>query len=282
MKQKVFIIFILISLISLLLIACGQNGKKPDDPVDNADAQRRSEQEEAERRERIEIIKNATSSYVKKVLGYHNDANWNGEIADFTHIISVFSRVPHRVANDGTEFLYYDLMDDNRAKESKAERREVYLALGYDNDFIWVLGGFASKLIGTVDLLTKNKDKLKDFFIKIRNAAKAYYIDVYDTLEKKLDNLESLSAAELKSLSIKLGEVKTARVKLIVRVVRPLRNEYLITRRYLSDPNAIIPVNITADEVLEYWNTLSAEFDSICNEIIRLGGEIKEILTRAN
>ncbi|AFI31731.1 hypothetical protein Q7M_1023 (plasmid) [Borrelia crocidurae str. Achema] len=169
-------------------------------------------------------------------------------------------------------------MDDNRAKESKAERREVYLALGYDNDFIWILGGFASKLIGTVDLLTKNKVKLKDFFIKIRNAAKAYYIDIYDTLEKKLGNLESLSAAELKSLSIKLEEVKKARVKLIVRVVRPLRNEYLLTRRYLSDPNSIIPANITANEIETYWNTLSAEFNSICDEIMRISGKIKGIL----
>ncbi|AFI31732.1 hypothetical protein Q7M_1024 (plasmid) [Borrelia crocidurae str. Achema] len=169
-------------------------------------------------------------------------------------------------------------MDDNRAKESKAERREVYLALSYDNDFIWVLGGFASKLVGTSALLAKNKTKLKDFFIKIRNVAKAYYIDVYDTLEKKPGNLESLSAAEVKSLSANLGELKTSRAKLIDRVVRPLRNKYSITEEYLSDQNSKIPANVTADEVLEYWNTLSVEFDSICDEIMRISGDIKEIL----
>ncbi|WP_235047998.1 virulence associated lipoprotein [Borrelia hispanica] len=271
MKQKVFIIFMLISLISLFLIACGQNG-------DNAGTQLNSEQEEKEKRERIETIKNATPSDVKKVLGYHNDANWKGEgTADFTNITAVFAKVPHRVANDGTEFLYNDTMSSDRAKESKAARREVYLALGYSNDFIWVFGGFTIKLI-ILDLVTKNKTKLKDFLIKIRKAAKAYYIDSYDTLEKKLSNLESLSLAEVKSLSIKLGELDTAQAKLVSNVVQPFREKYSLTEEYLANRNSKISSTITADEIETYWNTLSDKFYSSCNEIIRISGDIKGIL----
>ncbi|ETZ17892.1 putative membrane spanning protein [Borrelia duttonii CR2A] len=299
MKQKVFIIFILISLISLLLIACGQNEK---DPVDNAKVpgksnkerredliiappatvQRKSEEEE--RQERIAAIKNATSVDVKAVLEKHNDPNWDDEnkyshrVFYFDYIHDVFSGVPHRVDDDGTEFLYNDATAGDRAKESKAARREVYLAFDYFYNFIWVFGGFARKLIGTSELVTKNKAKLKDLLKKMRDCAKAYYIDAHDTLQKKLGSLESLSGSDVKSLYDNLDKLETARLTLIADVVLPLRNKYSITGEYLANKNSIIPANITADDIETYWNTLSSKFNDDCNEIVRLGGEIKGIL----
>ncbi|WP_024654716.1 virulence associated lipoprotein [Borrelia hispanica] len=288
MKKKVFIIFMLISLISLLLIACGQNG-------DNAEAQRKSEEEKARRaREekrleeekpgRIAIIKNATSSEVKKVLAKHNDENWSDDTVHtsfFDAINAVFGAVPHKVVGQ-TEFLYNDATAGDRAKESKAARREVYLAFDYFLGSINAFGEFVKKLVETSALATKNKAKLKDLLSKIRKSAKAYYIDSYDTLEKKLSKLGSLSGTDVKSLEDNLDALETARAKLIASVVRPLKKRYSVIGNFLANSGSA-SVNSTADEIETYWDTdLSKNFNFRCNELIRIGGEIKKILDRAH
>ncbi|WP_025401377.1 virulence associated lipoprotein [Borrelia crocidurae] len=167
------------------------------------------------------------------------------------------------------------------AEAGRAARREVYLTFGYNYRFIRAFGEFAKKLVETPALLTKNKVKLKDFLIKIRKYAKAYYLDVYDTLKKNLSNLESLSAKDVKSLSTKLGALKIAKSTLVSNVVQPLKNKYPIIEKYLVNPlSSSMPVNITVDEIETYWKTLSGKFNSSCDEIIRISGEIKEILGR--
>ncbi|WP_376984195.1 virulence associated lipoprotein (plasmid) [Borrelia recurrentis] len=274
MKRKFFIIFILIT---LFLIACFQNEKKP---VDNASSQRKSEEEE--RQERIATIKkNGIPSAVIEVLKEHNNENWSADINHpgyFRAISVVFDKVPYKVVG-GTEFSYNDTKSSDRAKESKAARREVYLALNYFFGSIRAFGEFIEKLVETRDLVTKNKAALKDFFKKMRDCAKAYYLDAYDTLEKKLGNLEVLSAAELKSLHDNLDLLKAERDKLVSKILQPLKDKYPIIGECLADPGSKTIVNIlTADEIETYWNTLSAEFNSICDEIMRISGEIKGIL----
>ncbi|WP_231439685.1 virulence associated lipoprotein [Borrelia duttonii] len=282
MKQKVFIIFMLITLISLLLIACGQNEKKPDDPFDNA-AEQRGVEEEEKRQKIAAIKKNGIPSEVIEILkDFHKDVREGGRgdfgryarLSDILKSIDeVFKKVPYKngVDDNGKEFLYYE--GEFIANE------EVYLAFGYSVGFMRAFGDFASKLVATQELLTKNKTKLKDLLIKIRKCAEAYYVDAYDTLQKKLGNLESLSAAEVKSLHDNLALLKAEREKLISNVVEPLKDKYPIIGEYFADPGSEKLVNtLTADEIETYWNTLSAEFDSICDEIMRIGGEIKRIL----
>ncbi|ETZ17894.1 putative membrane spanning protein [Borrelia duttonii CR2A] len=299
MKQKVFIIFMLISLISLFLIACGQNGKEPVvDPIDPVEAQRRAAQEKAarereeirlallerEKPQRIAAIKNATSVDVKAVLEKHNDENWKADTDYpnyFSAINEVFGKVPHKV-DGGTEFLYNDATAGDRAKESKAARREVYLACNYFLSSINAVGKFLERLVKTPELVTKNKVKVKDFLKKIRDCAKAYYIDAHDTLQKKLSKLESLSGSEVKSLHDNLDELETARLTLIADVVEPFKNKYAIIKTFLEDTHHKAVVQVPADDIETYWNTLSSKFNDDCNEIIRLGGEIKDILGRAN
>ncbi|WP_231439687.1 virulence associated lipoprotein [Borrelia duttonii] len=314
MKQKVFIIFMLISLISLLLIACGQNGKTS---VDSAKVQRKLEgerredliiappeevqgkSEEEERQERIATIKNnGIPSEVIKILEEHHKGPfiWKGDFYDYIHntsiysygytfgsIDKVFKKVPYKngVDDNGKELVYGTVVDRDSSDDIDAVREEVYLAFGYSSGFARAFGELASKLVETPALLTKNKVKLKDFLIKIRKCAKSYYVDAYDTLQKKLGNLESLSASDVKSLHDNVDLLKTERDKLVSKILQPLKDKYPIIGECLADPGSKTIVNtLTADEIETYWNTLSAKFDSICNEIIKISGEIKGILNR--
>ncbi|ETZ17893.1 putative membrane spanning protein [Borrelia duttonii CR2A] len=248
-------------------------------------AREREEQEKAVReREEIAAIENATSVDVKAVLEKHNDENWKADTDYpnyFSAINEVFGKVPHKV-DGGTEFLYNDATAGDRAKESKAARREVYLACNYFLSGINAVGKFLERLVKTPELVTKNKDKVKDFLIKIRDCAKAYYVDAHDTLQKKLSKLGSLSVSDLESLSIRLDKLETARTKLIADVVEPFKNQYSIIKTFLEDTHHKAVVQVPADDIETYWNTLSSKFNDDCNEIVRLGDEIKEILGRAN
>ncbi|WP_231439695.1 virulence associated lipoprotein [Borrelia duttonii] len=306
MKQKVFVIFMLISLISLFLIGCGQNEKEP---VDNAKVPGKSNKErredliiappeevqgkseEEERQERIAAIKkNGIPSEVIKALDKYNDPNWDGDVF-WSHYFVVLEAtfggpVPYKVVGK-TEFSYNDALTltGDRAKESKAARREVYLALTYFVGLNRAFGVFVDKLADTSELIENNKDKLRlqalliKILVDIRKSAKAYYIDSYDTLRNKLDNLESLSGSDVKSLSIKLGKLETAQSTLMSDVVEPFKKKYPDLATFLNDlAVASDSGDVTADGLLKYWDTLSAKFDSSCNEIIRLGGEIKGIL----
>ncbi|WP_235047996.1 virulence associated lipoprotein [Borrelia hispanica] len=289
MKKKVFIIFMLISLISLLLIACGQNGE-------TAEAQQKLERARKERRRReggvledqrkaeIEYIQSATPDTVITVLGYHNDANWNGEVAnaaDFAGVLAVFANVPHRV--DGqTEFLYNGTKIGGTAAgdasaEGKAVRKEIYLALHYESSFIIDFGIVFNKFINSPALVTKHAKELKEFFEKIRNYARAYYIDAYGTLRSKLGKLNSLSLDEARSLSAKLGQLESARVKLISGVIAQVKSDL-----NNSSPRAggvhLKGSATTADQIKTYWESKSATFDADCAEIIRISGEIKGVL----
>ncbi|ETZ17895.1 putative membrane spanning protein [Borrelia duttonii CR2A] len=141
------------------------------------------------------------------------------------------------------------------------------------------VGNFLERLVETPELVTKNKVKVKDFLKKIRDCAKAYYVDAHDTLQKKLSKLGSLSGSEVKSLHDNLDELETARLTLIADVVLPMKKKYPIIETLLSGEVAdSYSVESTADEISDHWNTLSSAFNDDCNEIIRLGGEIKGIL----
>ncbi|WP_235047997.1 virulence associated lipoprotein [Borrelia hispanica] len=302
MRRKFFIVFMLIS---LFLIACGQNGKKPVDPVDNAAAQLKLKEEEEERKleqeERFErrtkivdIKRNGIPSEVIEILkeyrkgpsklkGIYEYYAYSYYDDIFGSINEVFKKVPYKngVDDNGNEFVYSDIRDKTTADVAarQAAREEVLLAFGYSSGFARAFGELAKKLVETSALLTKNKDKLKDLLIKIRDCAKAYYLDAYDTLENKLGILELLSAAEVKSLHDNLDLLKTEREKLVSNVVEPLKDKYPIIGECLADPaSSSISNTLTADEIETYWDTLSAEFDSICAEIIRISGEIKGIL----
>ncbi|WP_231439693.1 virulence associated lipoprotein [Borrelia duttonii] len=268
--------------------------KTPDAPVDNTDVQLKLKQEEEEKQRRIEDIKkNGISSEVMEILKeyrkgpsklqglYGNYVTSTYYLFAFIDINRVFEKVPYK---NGNEVVYGDITDKTTTADAaarKAAREEVLLAFGYSHGFARVVGESTRKLVKTSELLIKNKVKVKDFLIKIRKCAKAYYIDVYDTLEKKLGNLESLSAAEVKSLHDNLALLKAERDKLVSKILQPFKDKYPMIREFWDNPASDKGwVTVTADELLKYWNTLSAEFDSICNEIMMISGEIKGILDR--
>ncbi|WP_024654719.1 virulence associated lipoprotein [Borrelia hispanica] len=292
MRGKVFIVFMLVS---LLLMACGQNGKTP---VDNAEAQRIQEtavrkrqlkqkegkKEKQRKLEEIEVIKDVIPSAVIGVLSKHNDPEWNDDIEYFsTYFVGisvVFKKVPYKVV-DGNEFLY-GVIGDNRGADAaarKAARREVYLAFGYFYNLIRVFGAFALRLVRLPELVAEHKETLRDFLFKIRDCAKAYYLDVYDALQKKLDKLEILSLEHLKLLRTKLEELDAAKRAFIVDIVQPMQVRFSVTTE--MSKAAIKNNKITADEMEEYWETkLSSKFDARCNDIMRLASAIKDILDK--
>ncbi|WP_050886254.1 virulence associated lipoprotein, partial [Borrelia crocidurae] len=215
-------------------------------------------------------IENATSVDVKAVLEKHNDEIWKDDIDNSSYFIAiniVFGKVPHKV-DGGTEFLYNDATPGDRAKESKAARREVYLACNYFLSGINGVGKFLERLVKTSELVTKNKVKVKDFLKKIRDCAKAYYIDAHDTLQKKLSKLGSLSGSDVKSLSDNLDKLEAARIGLIADVVEPFKNQYSVIKMILKDKDSgsgnvagNIDVQVPADDIETYWSTLSSKFN---------------------
>ncbi|AHH07445.1 Putative membrane spanning protein (plasmid) [Borrelia crocidurae DOU] len=291
MQQKVF----LFMLMSLLLITCGPNEKTL---VDNEEAQRmqeialrkrRLEQKEEKKKkqlkqEEIEFIQDIIPSAVIEALSKHNDSNWNDDIkyfsAYFVGLNVVFRNVPYNVV--GKDEFLYGVIGDNRGAdvaERKAARREVYLALGYFNGLIRVFGAFALRLVRTPELVEEHKKTLKDFLRKIRKCAKAYYLDVYDDLQKKLNQLETLSLKDILLLRTRLEKLDAAKRAFIVDIVRPIQVRFSIT---VAMSKADIKNNkTTADEMVEYWETkLSSKFDGRCNDIMRLAFAIKGILDK--
>ncbi|AFI31734.1 hypothetical protein Q7M_1026 (plasmid) [Borrelia crocidurae str. Achema] len=218
---------------------------------------------------------------MKLVLEKHNNENWNAKGADFVDILFVFGKVPYEV-DGGTESLYYDATATGDAiTESRAARREVYLALHYDSNLMKDFGLVFKKFVNTSELVTKYKNELKDFFDDIRRFAKAYYIDVHDTLQKKLNKLNSLSLDEARVLSGKLNTLETKRLKLVSGVIAQVKSDL-----DNSSPGAggvhLKGNATTPEEIKTYWESKSDTFNKDCNDIVTISGEIKGILDNIN
>ncbi|WP_038366962.1 virulence associated lipoprotein [Borrelia duttonii] len=263
MKQKVFVIFILVSLV---LIACGQDNEVP---VDDANAKKQAD---------IEEIRNLIPNKVLSILAVHHNATWDEDAAGYNlkGADELFNKISYTSAS-GTSALYDGTTANSDADVSKAARREVYLACEYKSDFI---KAFAS-VINRVVSVAANVSALGDLVLKIREYAKAYYIDVYDTLEKKLGNLESLSGTDIKILKTRLGELEAAQKALRDNVIQPIVDSYNKNESIVagSADHHLKNAATTVAEIVAYGNTKLTSFDTQRNRIIDISKKIKGILS---
>ncbi|WP_041177809.1 virulence associated lipoprotein [Borrelia duttonii] len=264
MKQKVFVIFILLSLV---LIACGQDNEVP---VDDANAKKQEE---------IKGVKNLIPHSVLRILGVHHNATWDEDTAGYNlkGADELFNKISYTSAS-GTSVLYDGTTPNSDADVSKAARREVYLACEYKSDFI---KAFAS-VINRLALVPAATGRLEDLILKIREYAKAYYIDVYDTLQKKLGKLDTLSLADVESLRTRLIELEEAKKELRDEAIQPIIRAYINDESIVegSADHHLKNVATTVDEILEYGNKKLTGFETRRNKIISISEQIKGILSR--
>ncbi|WP_024654714.1 virulence associated lipoprotein [Borrelia hispanica] len=263
MKQKVFVIFILVN---LLLIACGQDNKAP---VDNANAKKREE---------IKGIKNLIPHSALRALKVHNDATWDEDKAgyDLKGADQLFNKISYTSAS-GTPALYDGTTANTDASISKAARKEVYLACEYKSDFIKAFASVINKLA----VVPATIARLEDLVLKIRGYAKAYYIDVYDTLKKKLNNLEKLSLADVESLRTRLVELEEAKKALRYEAIQPIIDAYINKESIVTGVanHHLQNAATTVEEIVKYGEDKLPGFNTRLNKIISISGQIKGILS---
>ncbi|WP_025401374.1 virulence associated lipoprotein [Borrelia crocidurae] len=264
MKQKVFVIFILVN---LFLIACGQDKKAP---VDDANLKKREE---------IQGVRYLIPHSVLRILGVHNNATWDEDTAGYglKGANELFNKISYQSAS-GTPVLYDGTTPNSDADVSKAARREVYLACEYNSNFI---KAFAS-VINRVASLPEATAKLEELVLKIRDYAKAYYIDVYYTLNKNLGNLGTLSLADVESLRTRLIELEETKKELIDGEIQP------IIKAYINDESIVTGVAdhhlknaaTTVNEIVKYGEDKLPGVNARLNKIISISEQIKGILSK--
>ncbi|WP_376984205.1 virulence associated lipoprotein (plasmid) [Borrelia recurrentis] len=296
MKRKDFILFIMFVfiLILLLLVSCGpkkytpvssavrRNGvdgpltkpRLPGGPQDGA-----GYNEQILKQKEIESIK--IPDKVSQILKTHDNENWDEDAAGYnlTGANQLFTRVKYNVFRVGY-FLYNDATDDNRAKESKAARREFYLACEYNANFIKAFAGVVNRLVATDELAAQNKKRLEDFLEDIRFYARSYY-NAYSLLKEKQNKLDVLTLKKLQWLKAVLLKLEKEQQELY-DVIQLIVNDYnKDTSINSSEPtHHLKSIDTLPSEIIQYWeeDTQSGEFNRKRGVLIDTASEVKNLL----
>ncbi|ACH93813.1 virulence associated lipoprotein [Borrelia duttonii] len=308
MKRKDFILFIMFVfiLILLLLVSCGpkkytpvssavrRNGvdgplTKPLSPggpqgvTNPGNGGGAVNDEQILKQKEIKDIK--IPDKVLKILETHDDENWDEDAAGYnlTGANQLFTRVKYDVFIEDRFlfFLYNDATDETRAQESKAVRREFYLACEYNANFIKAFAGVVNKLVATDELAAKNEAELEQFLEDVRSYARFYY-DVYSVLKEKQNQLDALTLGQLQWLKTAFLELEKEQQELY-DVIQLIINDYnKDTSINSSEPTHNLKSDDTLpDEIIEYWqkDTHRGEFDSKRGVILKIASEIVGVLT---
>ncbi|WP_024654730.1 virulence associated lipoprotein [Borrelia hispanica] len=181
--------------------------------------------------------------------------------------------------------LFFNLLTYNGALEYLKEdnfklQKEFYLALEYNDDlfkpFAYVYGRLSyevdlgsfydAKTMGEI-FLRKN-----DIVDRLRDYAKAYYIDVYQSLLAKKDKLnDQLSLKGVRFLKSKLDEIESAKQELRTNVIQ----------RFINGVKKYEPYSL--DSKHDVWphlrDTFNEDFKTKCDAVIRISEKIKEVLS---
>ncbi|WP_024654726.1 virulence associated lipoprotein [Borrelia hispanica] len=148
--------------------------------------------------------------------------------------------------------------------------KEFYLALEYNDDlfspFVYVYGKLSYFQRNTDEVL-----KLKNNIVKrLRNYAKAYYIDVYQSLLVKKDKLDKLLLKDVLFLKSKLNEIELAKQELRTNIIQ----------QFVDDCRQCVLYSL--DSKHDVWpylrDTFNEDFDTKCDAVIDLAADIKNIL----
>ncbi|AHH07449.1 Putative membrane spanning protein (plasmid) [Borrelia crocidurae DOU] len=277
MKRKDFILFItfVFILISCLLVSCG--AKKKYTPVSSAVRRNRVDlplpkpqfgatsrpgngglnggagnDEQSLKQKEIASIK--IPDKVLEILKTHANKNWNEDAEGYnlTGANQLFTRVKYQVGSR-EKFLYNDETNENRAKESKAARREFYLACEYNANFIKAFAGVVNRLVATDELAAKNKKRLEGLLENVRSYAIDYY-NVYSLLKKKQNKLDVLTLKKLQSLKaefLKLEKEQQELYDVIQLIINDYNNDTPINS---SEPTHNLKSGDTLpSEIIQYW-----------------------------
>nr|WP_242400610.1 virulence associated lipoprotein [Borrelia crocidurae] len=218
---------------------------------------------------------------VSKILETHAKENWNEDAAGYNlkGANQLFTKVRYAIL-DGRKFLYNDETNENRAKESKAARREFYLACEYNVNFIKAFAGVVNRLVATDELVAKSKKRLEVFLERVRTYARRYY-NSYTLLKEKQNKLDVLTLKKLQSLKaafLKLEKEQHELYEVIQLIINDYDNNVPINS---SEPTHHLKSDDTLpNEIIEYWleDAHRGEFVRKLNALLMTAFEIAAML----
>ncbi|UPA09766.1 hypothetical protein bhYOR_001071 (plasmid) [Borrelia nietonii YOR] len=268
MKNKVFIICILTGLI---LLGCDQNSKRKGDhaaPVDTA------QQEKAAKQAIIDDL-TAKAQQVETELNTHNDTAWDeaGEAYDISGANQLFDTIEYDNAQG--QKTKYNVNND----ESKAARREMYLAFAYEKDYIKTFGALANKMTAQA-APPEMKGILEKIVDKMRKYAKDSYLTAFNTLTSKKDKLMELTLSDLKILKTKFHILLASKTNL-KSAADVIKEDYDndIEIGTVSPNKNKIKTTATAEEIKQYLEDKKNSFIPDLNAVKK---EVPEIITILN
>ncbi|ETZ17880.1 putative membrane spanning protein [Borrelia duttonii CR2A] len=222
---------------------------------------------------------------VLKILETHDNENWDEDAAGYNlkGANQLFTKVKYSVIIEGgglLYFLYNDATDETRAQESKALRREFYLACEYNANFIKAFAGVVNKLVATDELVDKNKVELEQFVETVRFYARFYY-DAYSILKEKQNKLDALTLGQLqwlKAAFLELEKEQQELHKVIQLIINDYNNDTPINS---SEPTHNLKSSDTLpSEIIQYWkeDTRSGEFISKRDVLANTSSKIVDLL----
>ncbi|UPA18940.1 virulence associated lipoprotein (plasmid) [Borrelia puertoricensis] len=213
---------------------------------------------------------------VTQILKVHNDNNWD-ETAQGYNLSGkdqLFDVIYHEFA--ANKFAEYNKNDD----ESRAARREVYLAFEYNKDYINAFGTLVNRLAESVrdgsPYSYYISHGLEGIVNGIREYAKAYYLQAFNKINNKKDELKKLSLNKLKILLNKINTIKDAKTN-IVNAAHKIKEDYdkdIPTgrigrlRTYTFDRNLQRYLNRKLDKVAKDLKIIKKTANTIMNILI--------------
>ncbi|UPA18941.1 virulence associated lipoprotein (plasmid) [Borrelia puertoricensis] len=265
MKHKVFIIFLTIL---ILFIACGPN--KPDDRV----MPRNEDTAKTQKQQIIDDIQNLLQT-VTSILKVHNDNAWNETAQGYNLSAAnqLFSVIQHTPQGQAAK-----LYNTNDA-DSKTARREMYLAFEYNKDYIKAFGTLANKMAANATATPAMKTTLEGIVNGMREYVKAYYLQAFDTINNKKDELKKLSLDNLNTLHDKINAIQEAKTN-IVNAADKIKEDYDKDIEVgKATPKNKLRTTATATEIKDYLESKRGEFEKEINTIKQTANEIINILT---
>ncbi|WP_024653781.1 CRASP family complement regulator-acquiring lipoprotein [Borrelia persica] len=178
----------------------------------------------------IEDILSKLTPEIEQTIITHEDENWDENKQGYGSLLNhdqLFDRVTYK--KDNKEIKY-----NTGDPDSKATRREIYLAFEYDINYITTFKAITKQFSSQLQHNNNHKYKIiiEDFLSKIRESADNYYLKIFKTLRDKKDNLKKLSSNDLQQLQAKFNDITNAynKIKSIkVQIKEDYDNDRLIS-----------------------------------------------------
>ncbi|UPA18943.1 virulence associated lipoprotein [Borrelia puertoricensis] len=230
-------------------------------------------EEEAQKQQIVDDIKNLLQT-VTPILRVHNDNNWDEDPQGYNLFGSDRFQLFDVIDHTPKKYEPYNANND----VSKAARREVYLAFEYNKDYLNAFATIANKLEQYARGDYPTNEHVRKRVLNIREYAKAYYLQAFDTINNKKDELEKLSLENLNTLHNKINAIQEAKTN-IVNIAHKIKEDYdakiqvgsgtlqseVKTQEHSSEIYAYIASKIKEGEFEKNLNTIKQEANEIIN-----------------